>query len=199
MDSNIRPYKQRGDTCAIVCMMMALEYYGIIDKANWYDERRLYRIYGSRYMSGTPFSAIAYHMAKNGLNTTIYHSSNNLFDNSIGAINENVFNFAINEYKEYLERAKLKGMKVVNGIDINSDLLIELLRDGNLLILAGSLTVNYHAILISSYEDNNFVVCDPLYKTKKTRSIEEIEEYMNTNIGKWFIAVNNSKNSLRDD
>ena len=59
MDKDVRPYKQRGDTCAIACMMMVLEYYKVIPKANWYDERRLYRLYGSKYMDGTPFSALA--------------------------------------------------------------------------------------------------------------------------------------------
>lgn len=54
MDKNVRAYKQRGDTCAIVCMMI-LEYYKIISKVNWYDERRLYRIYGSKYMPGHHF------------------------------------------------------------------------------------------------------------------------------------------------
>lgn len=55
MDKNVRAYKQRGDTCAIVCMMMILGYYKIIPKVNWYDERRLYRIYGSKYMPGHHF------------------------------------------------------------------------------------------------------------------------------------------------
>ena len=73
MNKNVKPYKQRKDTCAIACMMMVLEYYGVIEKANWYDERRLYRIYGSKYLSGTPFSALAFHLAKNCLKTTIYH------------------------------------------------------------------------------------------------------------------------------
>ena len=65
MGKEIRPYKQRENTCAIVCMMMVLEHYKIIPKANWYDERRLYKIYKSKYINGTPFSAIAYHMSKN--------------------------------------------------------------------------------------------------------------------------------------
>ena len=79
MDKDIKPYKQRGDTCAIACLMMVLEYYQIMDKANWYDEKRLYKVYGSKYMAGTPFSALAFHLSKNGLDTTIYHSDINLF------------------------------------------------------------------------------------------------------------------------
>ena len=81
MEKDVKPYKQRGNTCAIVCMMMVLEYYDIIEKANWYDERKLYKKYGSKYINGTPFSALAFHLAKKGLDTTIYHEDQNLFKN----------------------------------------------------------------------------------------------------------------------
>ena len=64
------------------------------------------------------------------------------------------------------------------------------LQEGNLVILAGELSSIYHAILLTGYDDKGFVVCDPLYKTKQTRTFEEIENFMNTSIGKWFIAVN---------
>ena len=67
MDKDVHPYKQRKDTCAIACMLMVLEYYKVIEKANWYDEKRYYRLYGSKYVVGTPFSALAYHFSKNGL------------------------------------------------------------------------------------------------------------------------------------
>lgn len=190
MEKNVRPYKQRGDTCAVVCMMMVLEYYKVIEKANWYDERRLYRIYGSKYISGTPFSALAFHMAKNDLDTTIYHESDNLFENKHNALNKEDFEFAMKEYKEYLGFAKNNGAKVLNGILINTDILKLKLQEGNLVILAGELSGIYHAILLTGYDDKGFVVCDPLYKTKQTRTFEEIENFMNTSIGKWFIAVN---------
>ena len=91
MDKDVHPYKQRKDTCAIACMLMVLEYYKVIEKANWYDERRLYRIYGSKYMIGTPFSALAFYMAKNGLETTIYHENKELFKNDQGTINSDNF------------------------------------------------------------------------------------------------------------
>lgn len=190
MNKNVRPYKQRGDTCAIVCMMMVLEYYKVIEKANWYDERRLYKIYGSKYMSGTPLSALAFHMAKNGLNITIYHESQNLFENNHNVHSNEDFEFAMNEYKEYLGFAKNNGAKILNGILINTDVLKQELEDGNLVILAGEISGGYHAILLTGYDENGFNVCDPLYKTKQIRTFEEIENFMNTSIGKWFITVN---------
>lgn len=190
MDKNVRPYKQKGDTCAIVCMMMAMEYYKIIPKANWYDEKRLYNTYRSKYMSGTPFSALAFYMAKNGLDTSIYHESQNLFENNQNALDDYDFTYAITEYKEYLRYAENKGAKVINGIDINVDLLKQKLQDGNLVILAGEMPGGYHAVLLTGYDENGFKVCDPLYKTKQSRTFEEIEKFMNTKIGKWLISVN---------
>ena len=189
MDKNIKPYKQRGDTCAIACLMMVLEYYQIMDKANWYDERRLYKVYGSKYMVGTPFSALAFHLSKNGLDTTIYHSDINLFNNDKKNLSENDFKCAMDEYKVYLDRAVSKGACAINGIDIDAKLLKEQLKDGKTIILAGELANAYHAILISGYEDDKFIVCDPLYKTKQIKSADELNKFMDTSIGKWFIAI----------
>lgn len=194
MVKDVRPYKQRWNTCAIVCMLMVLEYYKVIERANWYDERRLYKIYGSKYMSGTPFSALAFHMAKNGLNTFIYHESENLFENNCNALSKNDFECALEEYKEFLNYAENNGTKILNGILISIDLLKEKLQEDNLVILAGEISGVYHAILLVGYDNNSFVVCDPMYKTKQIRTFEEIENFMNTSIGKWFIAVNNKKN-----
>ncbi len=190
MDKNVRPYRQRGDTCAVACMMMVLEYYKVIQKANWYDEKRLYRIYGSKYMIGTPLSALAFHMAKNGLKTTIYHESQDLFTNDYKTIDDNTFKLAMSEYKEYLNYAKNKGAKVVNGINITISLLKQKLQLGNLIILAGKVPNGYHTVLLTGYDKYGFKVCDPLYKTKQICQFNEIENFMNTSIGKWFISVN---------
>lgn len=192
MDKDIKLYKQRGDTCAVVCMMMALEYYKIIDKANWYDERRFYKLYGSQYMSGTPFSALAYHFSKSGLDTTIFHSDNNLFNNDEGALSNSDFKYAMEEYNEHLKRAEKLGTKVKNGVKINADLLRKELQKGNIVIVAGEIAGGYHAILLSGYQDDKFIVCDPLCKEKQTKTAEQIESYMTTSIGKWFISVNNN-------
>ena len=200
MDKKIIPYKQRGDTCAIACLMMVLEYYNVMKKANWYDEKRLYRIYGSKYMSGTPFSALAYHFSKNGLDTVLYHEDRNLFNNEKKAFSEEIFNFAMDEYKQYLKRAEDANTKVVNGISINSRLIYDKLEEGNLVILAGQNTSGgYHAVLVSDYENDEFVVCDPQYKTKQYKKSDEIDEFISTDIGKWFVTVNNNSKIRNDD
>ena len=199
MEKEVRLYRQRGDTCAIACMMMAMEYFDDNKKANWYDEKRYYRIYGSKYMSGTPFSALAYHFSKNGLDTTIYHEDLNMFNNDKGVLSKEDFQFAMSEYKEMLDRAKIEGTNVVNGIKISSQLIREKLKNGNLVIVAGEIPGGYHAILISGYDKDKFIVCDPLYKSKQLKTDEQLDDFMNTSIGKWFIAVNNKskcKNQL---
>lgn len=198
MEKNVRLYKQRGDTCAIACMMMALEYFSVIEKANWHDERRYYRIYGSKYMSGTPFSALAFHFSKKGLDTTLYHEDSTLFNNTKGTLSEEDFQFAMTEYIEMLDRAKLTGTNVINGVKINSQFIRKELEKGNLVIIAGEIPGAYHAVLISGYDGNNFIVCDPLYKTKQLKTSEELDDFMSTSIGKWFISVNNEskKNKL---
>lgn len=193
MDKNVRPYKQRGDTCAISCMMMVLEYFGVMEKANWYDERRLYRAFKSKYMDGVPFSALCYYFSKNGLNTSIYHSDKELFNNNLNVLDSYDFEHTMDEYKKYLDIAVKKGLTVQNGVDINSDMIKSKLKEGNLVILAGELNSGiYHAILISGYDKNNFYVCDPLYKNKQLKSEDEIEKFMNTLIGKWFISINDN-------
>ncbi len=194
MEKNVDVYKQRGDTCAVACMMMALEYFKVMEKANWYDEKRYYRIYGSKYLSGTPFSALAFHFSKNGLDTRLFHEDLSLFNNNNNAIDKRVFQLAMTEYKNLLERAKLVGTNVFNGIKIDAQLIREELEKGYLVILAGEIIGGYHAILISGYNDNVFIVCDPLYKSKQIKTEEELNRFMDTSIGKWFISVsNNSK------
>ena len=142
-------------------------------------------------MSGTPFSALAYHFSKNGLDTTLYHEDTTLFHNSKNALNEEDFQLAMKEYIEMLNRAKSKGAKVINGIQINNHLIRKELENGNLVIAAGEIKGGYHAILISGYDENKFIICDPLFKTKQIKTEEELNAFMNTSIGKWFISVNN--------
>lgn len=189
MKKNIKHYKQRGNTCAICCMLMILSYYNVIDEINWYDERRLYRIYKSKYIDGVPFSAILYHLSKNNLDVSIYHSENSLFKNS-NVFNDETFELLLNEYNEFLDNAIKYGAKVYKGINVNIKLLKEKLSNNNLIMLAGKIDNIYHSILLSEYVDNGFIVHDPLDKDKKIMSYNEISNYMNTNIGKWFIIIN---------
>ena len=103
----------------------------------------------------------------------------------------------------YLGKWYLLGSGIVSSIVIfsqylcNIDMLKQKLQEDNLIILAGERSSIYHAILLIGYDENKFIVCDPLYKTKQMRTFEEIDNFMNTSIGKWFISVNNkNRNSI---
>lgn len=163
IDNNIKPYKQKGNTCAIARLLMILKHYKIIEKISWQEERRLYRVYHCNYMEGVPFSAIAFHLSKKGLNVTLCHSEKGMFKNE-GVLKSESFENAMDEYKAYLKNAELKGTKVINGAEINAELLKELLISGNIIMLAGHVGEAFHAILLSGYNDNQFIVCDPLQK-----------------------------------
>lgn len=189
LEKNIKSYKQRGNTCAIACMLMVLEYYKVIPKADWHYERKYFKSYHSRYIDGTPFSALAYHFAKNNLYTEMIHSEINMFDNSNKLLSDDIFEKTMEEYKEYLRYAEEKGAKIINGLNINGEMLKQKIEEGKLVILAGQINNYLHAILLCGYENNNFIVCDPLYKQKQLKIKEEIELFMNTDIGKWCVTV----------
>jgi len=193
MVKEINPYKQKGMTCAIACMLMILEYYKIIPKANYQYEKKYFKLYHSYYLEGTPFSALAWHFAKNNLETEIVHSEKQIFNNDQGVLSKEIFNNSLCEYNNFLLRASEKGAKIDNGRNIDCKYLKSKLEEDKLIILAGNCGAGLHAILLCGYDQNNFVVCDPLYKQKQKRTFEEIEKFMDTPFGKWCVIVNSKK------
>lgn len=189
MKKEIKPYRQNGPTCAIVCMMMILYFYDLIDNYTYNEEMRLYEMYKSKSMGGTPFSALALHLGKNGLKTELYHSENNYFSNEKKLISEYIFNHALEEYKTYIDEANKYGLKSHNGVDINNNFLKEKIDEGNFLIVAGTHENSFHALLIYEYDETGFYLYDPLYTEKLHRSYKAIKHFMNTEIGKWFLSV----------
>ena len=183
MEKEIKSYRQRGDTCAIVCMLMVLEYYGLIPEVNKYYEDKYYRIYKSKYMEGTPLAAVAWHFAKNGLDTEIVHSNKEIFNNDKGVIDKSIYDNLMEEYETFLRQAESVGARISNGIDLNNNLIREKLEDNYLVILAGEVDKVLHIVLISKYKNNMYVVSDPLYEEKQLWSEEELVKYMDTQIG----------------
>lgn len=184
---NIKPYKQKGDTCAIVCMLKTLEYFKKIDEVNWHLERKYYRIYHSKYMKGTPLSAVAYHLAKQKLNVTMYHSDVSLFSNN-NTFEQELFDKLMNEYNEFISLAEERGALVKRGCNINIGLIKQLIHLNKIIILSGEIDKCLHTILVVDYDDNVFQVIDSLYKEVQYKSDIELEKFMNTSIGKWFIG-----------
>ena len=186
---NIKPYKQNGMTCTICCMLMIYEYYKIIDKPNKLYEREYYRKYKSKYIDGVHYSIVAYQFAKKGLKVKLLHSEKTYFNNSSIYLDNSIFNCLMKEYITYTNAALKEGAEVIKGININSKLLKKYLNNDNLIILAGQVNNILHSVLLIGYENNKFIVCDPLFKEMQYRTSDEIDLFMNTPIGKWCIIV----------
>ena len=181
-------YRQHGSTCVVCCMLMLLEYYGVISKVIKYDESRLFKKLKSSYMEGTPFSAAAWYLAKEGLMCELIHSQEKVFKND-NYIDDETYDCLMDEYLKWCEYSINKGVIINNGVDISCYLLKEKIDCGNKIILAGMVGKILHAILIEGYNDESFVVCDPLKKEKELVKYNQIEEFMNTPLGKWCICV----------
>ena len=128
-------------------------------------------------------------LAKNNLETEIFHSEINYFKNDKSIMAPRFFEMAMNEYKRYLIGAKNNGVQIKKGIDVNPDLLKLKLEEDNLLIVVDQQSNYLHAVLICGYKDDKFIVCDPLLKEKQIKTSNEINKFMNTYLGKWFISV----------
>ncbi len=191
MDKNVTPYKQRGPTCAISCLMMALDYNKKIPKPNNLMERELYKKYSSDYMEGTPFSALAVKLAKMGLNTNLVHSEQHLFKNENEYLPEKLFNLSMQEYQDYIDIALKNNATIETNKQINSHTIKQKLQDDDLIILAGQTGPFLHAILVTGYDKDEFIICDPQMKQKKKVSAQELEKFMDTPIGKWCVEVKN--------
>lgn len=202
MEKKVQTYKQTFDSCAIVCMLSVLKYYNKIDRIDLEKEKSYFNKYKSKHLIGTPFSAIAYELSLNDLSVNIYHSSNSLFENNNNYISSNLFDNGMQEYKFHLNKAVKKGTEVFNGINIDSNFLLDQLKSNKLIILAGNSGKYLHAILLCGYKCNNFIVFDPLIGKKKILSSIELESFMRTNIGTWCISIKNrtlKKDKLMDD
>ena len=179
MKKDVIPYKQKGNTCVICTMLMILDYYQKLDIPKWYFERKYYKIYKSRYIQGTPLSAVMYHLTKNNLKCKLYHSEKNLFKND-GYLDNDTFNSLLFEYKEFIDLSKTYNSQVNNNVLIDCTFLKEQLMNNNLIILSGIVNNVLHAVLLIGYENNMFYVCDPLYKNESLWDKDKINEFVAT-------------------
>ena len=145
-------------------------------------------------MEGTPLSALAWHFSKNNLETIIIHSSKKIFSNEKGLINKDIYDDLMMEYKTFLNQAETMGTKIYNGMNIDNNLLITKLNHDYLIVLASQIDNTLHTVLVCDYKDNKFIICDPLYKEKQLWNEERIDNFINTDIGKWCILVKNRNN-----
>ena len=200
MRKKIRFYKQHSmETCGPACMLMLLDLYGKIEYPTPKQEMKLYSLYRSKAFRGVNGAAIANCLARNGLDVHLVHSSSQMMDNRNGYFSDALFAELLVEYQS--EEAKCSDkISIASGVEINCDLLRRELDAGRQIILETFIPGDadgihdhvLHWIIVYGYEGEMFKVCDPL-SSKIKLTAEELDAYMDTPIGKIYLAVGASE------
>lgn len=200
MRKRLRFYKQHSmETCGSACMLMILDLYGKIEYPTPKQEMKLYSLYRSRAFKGVNGTAIANCLSRNGLTVHLVHSSHQMMDNRDDYFPEPLFTELLSEYRSEAERCSGK-VSVTTGMEITCDTLRQELDAGRLIILETIIPGDadgihdhvLHWVVVYGYEGDLFSVCDPL-SSKIKLTAKELESYMDTPIGKIYIAVDEDK------
>lgn len=196
MRKKIRFYKQHSmETCGPACMLMLLDLYGKIEYPTPKQEMKLYSLYRSKVFKGVNGAAIANCLSRNGLNVHLAHSCAELMENRSGYFTDELYTALLAEYRA--EVAKCEGkIDISTGVGITCDTLRQELDAGRQIILETIIPGDadgihdhvLHWVVVYGYEDDLFYVCDPL-SSKIKLTTKELEQYMDTPIGKIYIAV----------
>ena len=196
MRKKLRFYKQHSlETCGPACMLMLLDLYGKIEYPTPKQEMKLYSLYRSKVFKGVNGAAIANCLSRNGLNVHLVHSSAEMMDNRGGYFTDELYEALLTEYRT--ETAKSDGkIDISTGARITCDTLRQELDAGRQVILEtiipgdadGIHDYVLHWAVVYGYEADVFHVCDPLSSKIKLTS-KELENYMDTPIGRIYIAV----------
>lgn len=195
-EKNVKPYQQTADTCGASCLMMAMHYFGESDltqvKENHFHVRSK-----STYLEGNHFSALAKEAARAGLETILVHSETAMFKNE-GLFNDDFFKILMKEYGDYLLGAQKYGTKILNGENIDYQSIKKYLEDNYLVLIAGHLGKVLHTVLAVGYNEEGLIVCDPLEKGKEVVSKDNLEEFVETPIGKWILSIRKDHANLEN-
>ena len=144
-------------------------------------------------------AAIANCLARNGLDVHLVLSSLQMMDNRNGYFSDALFAELLVEYQS--EEAKcFDKISIASGVEINCDLLRRELDAGRQIILETFIPGNADGIhdhvllwiIVYGYEGEMFQVCDPL-SSKIKLTAEALDAYMDTPIGKIYLAVGASE------
>ena len=208
MRKKIRRYTQSDHTkCGPACMLMLLDLYGKLrmppfpkraEEMQLYNQYRCHVRYPGRdeEFPGVNGAAIACHLSSVGLKVRLVHSSENMMDNRDGYFPGELFDGLLAEYQERAEACKDR-IELITGAEITCDTLREELDAGRQIILETIVPGNadgihdrvLHWIVVYGHEGDVFRVCDPGYRQKTTLTVAEMTGFMDTPIGKIYLAV----------
>lgn len=189
------PIRQSGPTCSAACAVMVIDFFGakVIEQRS--AERQIAARSASRHIEGQHFAAIANELALTGLEVILVHSKDPFVNGEMFYAAE--FECLMKEYAQYLERAISNGVVVENNAIFDRARLKQFLEQGYLIILAGEIGWKVlHAKLLTGYNDDGFMVIDPLYGRHRCDEYGYIDKFMSTKIGSWFIAVKKNEEAV---
>lgn len=196
MHKKIRFYKQHTmETCGPACMLMLLDLYRRVEYPTPKQEAKLYSLYRSSAFKGVNGAAIADCLSKNNLEVTLFQSFRNKMDNQDDYYSEELYESLRREYQAALEKCTDR-INLITDAVITCELFKQELDSGKQIILQCIVPGNadgihdhtLHWIVVYGYEEDEFLVCDPL--SSKIRITEEaLENYMDTPIGRICVVT----------
>ena len=196
MRKKIRFYKQHSmETCGPACMLILLDLYGKIEYPTQKQEMKLYSLYRSKAFKGVNGAAIANCLSKNGLTVHLAHSSVEMMENHSGYFTDEQYIALLAEYRAEAAKCDDK-TDISTGVGITCDTLRQELDAGRQIILETIIPGDadgihdhvLHWVVVHGYEEDLFHVCDPL-SSKIKLTTKELDQFMDTPIGKIYIAV----------
>lgn len=204
MRRKIRNFRQHtNETCGPSCILILLDHYRKIHYPTMKMEEKIYQAYRSRAFAGTSASAIANCLSKNHLNVRLVQSfhdkMDNLDRNNKVYFSPDLYEKMQQEYDMELQACKQR-ISLITDTHITCDYVKEeLAADRQVILLCivpgcsdGIHDETLHWIVVYQYNSNKdfFLACDPSSHKIQITS-EELEEYMNTPIGRICISVSN--------
>ena len=200
MKKKIRFYKQHTmETCGPACMLMLLDLYGRVHYPTPKQEMKLYGLFRSKSFMGVNGAAIAHCLSRNGLSIHLAHSSSQMMDNRNEYFPAELFPLLLEEYRAEVEKCRDR-IRISTGVDITCATFRQELDADRQIILETIIPGDadgvhdhvLHWILLYGYEKDTFLACDPL-RSKIRLTEAELNTYMDTPIGKIYIAVGEDK------
>lgn len=196
MRRKIRFYKQHTmETCGAACMLMILDLYRKVEYPTPKQEMKLYSLYRSSAFKGINGAAIASCLSKNDLEVTLIQSFHQKMDNRDDYFSEELYEALQREYQTALDKCRNR-IRLLTDANICCDSLKQELDEGKQIILQCIVPGNadgihdhtLHWIVVYGYEEDEFLVCDPL-SSKIRITAEALENYMDTPIGRIDIVI----------
>jgi hypothetical protein len=187
---HVIPFRQSGLTCTAACLTMIASHFNLVERREKF-EMEVAEASKSKIAIGQHYSGVASKAVELGLEVVLAHSSPTLFDNTSHWIPANIFTSLVAEYNSYLSIVVNNPLlRVEKGATIDAQNLKQYIKDGYLVIVAGLIgNDTLHSQLLVGYNQNGFIVVDPLIGKSQQKSKHSVESFMQTPIGSWIMAV----------